>query len=195
MINVTKHALRRYAERFKSIDKELIEQQITLNKDHYQSDLDKMFTNSRLIYTGKFNDKHNKTNFRIVDNIILVTDIMDTKIITLYRIDFGFDRDIDLSITKSLITRLNEAETIYLDTMEKINEEKESLEAKRDGLKEEINTFKQTLKAMEDSLNAMDTYIKNFGYEESQAKSEMDLIAKKIVYSNTYRKEMHECTI
>lgn len=193
MINVTKHALRRYVERFKSVEKDSIEQNINSNKEQYQQDLDKMFQNSRLIYTGKFNDKHNETNFRMVDNIILITDKIDTKIITLYRIDFGFDRDVDLTIIKSLIEKLNIAEDKYLKSIDLIKEEKDSLLSKRETLIYEIETIEETLKTMKSSLKSLDGYIKDFGYQEKQAKTDMDLIAKKIVYSNIYRKEMMEC--
>ncbi|WP_219715439.1 hypothetical protein, partial [Clostridioides difficile] len=89
MINVTNHALRRYIERIKECEKNCVEQNLNLNKEQYQKDLNKMFEQSRLIYTGRFNDKYTETNFRLVDNIILITDLRDTKIITLYRVEYG----------------------------------------------------------------------------------------------------------
>lgn len=52
-----------------------------------------MCEQSKLIYTGRFNDKYTETNFRLADNIILITDLRDTKIITLYKIEYGFDRE------------------------------------------------------------------------------------------------------
>lgn len=193
MINVTKHALLRYVQRFKGVDKNEVEQSINLNKDQYINELNKMFDNSRLIYSGKFNVKHTDTNFRMVDNIILITDVIDSKIITLYRIDFGFDRDVDCSIIDSLIKKLDIAEEKYISIMENVKTEKDKLLSQRDSLKIEIDTLKGTLNSMNESLKSMDEYIKNFGYEETQAKTDMDLIAKKIVYSNVYRKEMMEC--
>lgn len=189
MINITRHAYLRYAERIKEVSSKEVNDDIIVNKDQYHLDLDKMFQNSRILYTGKFNDKHNETNFRIVDNIILITDKMDTKIITLYRVEFGFDRDVDVTILKSLIQKLNVAEEVYIDAIEEVNEERDRVITSRDNLLMELEEAKETLRCM----NEMNLYIDKFDCKEKQAKTEMNTIAKKIVYSNIYRKEMEEC--
>lgn len=193
MINVTKHAYLRYSERIKEVDLKDVNEDIVVNKNIYHIELDKMFENSRIIYSGKFNDKHSETNFRIADNIILITDKMDTKIITLYRVEFGFGRDIDVVILKSMIEKLNVAEVEYLTSIEEVNEEKERVVSSRDVLIKEIEEMKNSLKIMEESLTTMNDYIDKFNYKERIAKTEMETIAKKIVYSNIYRKEMEEC--
>lgn len=193
MINVTTHCYKRYVERIKEVEFDSIEQHIQMNKNQYHTEIDKMFENSRKIYTGRFNDKHNETNFRIADNIILITDKLDTKVITLYRVEFGFDREVDVIILKSLIEKLNIAEELYLESIEEVNQERERVVTNRDNLSMEIEALKESLKAMEESLEVMDNYIEKFDYKETQARLEMDTIAKKIVYSNIYRKEMTEC--
>lgn len=193
MINVTAHCYKRYVERIKEVEFDSIEQHIQMNKNQYHTEIDKMFENSRKIYTGRFNDKHNETNFRIADNIILITDKLDTKVITLYRVEFGFDREVDVIILKSLIEKLNIAEELYLESIEEVNQERERVVTNRDNLSMEIEALKESLKAMEESLEVMDNYIEKFDYKETQARLEMDTIAKKIVYSNIYRKEMTEC--
>lgn len=193
MINITTHAYKRYSERIKNVVKEEVLSDITINKNLYHTEMDKMFENSKLIYTGKFNDKHNETNFRIVDNIILITDKQDTKIITLYRVEFGFDRDVDVVILKSLLEKLTVAEEEYLNSIDEVNLEKERVIANRDVLSQEIEDLKKSLRIMEESLGTMNNYIEGFNYKERVAKSLVETVAKKIVYSNVYRKEMAEC--
>lgn len=193
MINVTNHALRRYIERIKECEKNCVEQNLNLNKEQYQIDLNKMFEQSRLIYTGRFNDKYTETNFRLVDNIILITDLRDTKIITLYRVEYGIDRETDLMIIENLLRKLDKTEKEYINIMDEISFEKEKLLAEREGLVSEIETLKETLDTMNESLKVLSKYINTFSYKEKQAKSEMEIIAKKIVYSSVYRKEMIEC--
>ncbi|MCC0645398.1 hypothetical protein KGF41_14120 [Clostridioides sp. ZZV14-6150] len=193
MINVTNHALRRYIERIKECEKSCVEQNLNLNKEQYQIDLNKMFEQSRLIYTGRFNDKYTETNFRLVDNIILITDLRDTKIITLYRVEYGIDRETDLMIIENLLRKLDKTEKEYINIMDEISFEKEKLLAEREGLVSEIETLKGTLDTMNESLKVLSKYIDTFSYKEKQAKSEMEIIAKKIVYSSIYRKEMLEC--
>ncbi|EGT3641058.1 TPA: hypothetical protein UL242_002350 [Clostridioides difficile] len=193
MINVTNHALRRYVERIKKCEKNCIEQDLNFNKEQHQKDLTKMFEQSKLIYTGRFNDRYTETNFRLVDNIILITDLRDTKIITLYKIEYGFNREIDLTIIRELIKKLDRHEKEYISIMQETSSEKEKLEADRENLVSEIKTLKEALDAMNESLIALNKHIDTFSYKEKQAKSEMDITAKKIVYSNVYRKEMLEC--
>lgn len=193
MINVTNHALRRYIERIKECEKNCVEQNLNLNKEQYQIDLNKMFEQSRLIYTGRFNDKYTETNFRLVDNIILITDLRDTKIITLYRVEYGIDRETDLMIIENLLRKLDKTEKEYINIMNEISSEKDKLLAEREGLTSEIETLKETLDAMNESLKVLNKYINTFSYKEKQAKSEMEITAKKIVYSSVYRKEMIEC--
>lgn len=192
MINITTHAYKRYSERIKGVANEDILSDITINKNQYHTEMDKMFENSKLIYTGRFNDKHNETNFRIVDNIILIADKQDTKIITLYRVEFGFDRDVDIVILRSLIEKLSVAEEKYLNSIGEVNLEKERVLANRDVLVQEIEDMRKSLDIMEESLATMNNYIEGFDYKEKIAKSEMETIAKKIVYSNIYRKEIEE---
>lgn len=191
MINITKHAFKRYAQRFKGIDKNNIDANITFYKDMYQTELDKMFENSRLIYTGKFNGNET-TNFRLVDNIILVTDLVDSKIITLYRIDFGFDREIDKMITEDLIRKLNQAEEHYINKECEIEKEEEKLNSQLDDMSIDIQCMEETLNNTKESYKALKIYRDSFINEKEIAKSKMNLIAKKLIYSNEYRKQMVE---
>ncbi|MGL5649829.1 MAG: hypothetical protein ACRDDY_18520 [Clostridium sp.] len=62
----------------KRVELDKVQSDIIENKDIYHVELDKMFNNSKLIFTGRFNDKHGITNFRLADNIILITDAYDT---------------------------------------------------------------------------------------------------------------------
>lgn len=185
MINCTKHSLERYAERFKDTKYD------GSQKELYVAELNKMFEHSTKIYTGAFNDNQ-VTNFRLVDDIILVTDTLDTKIITLYRVEFGFGREVDKTIRNNLLESLDELETIYIKAMDESEENKDKLFADRNLLKEEIKTMRETLDTMTNSLKGLDAYIKTIGFEEEKAKCNRDLVAKKIVYSNIYRKALEE---
>ncbi|MGL5649832.1 MAG: hypothetical protein ACRDDY_18535 [Clostridium sp.] len=112
---------------------------------------------------------------------------------TVHRVEFGFGRAVDMVILKSLIEELSESEEKYLECIEDTKTEKERVITSRQTLRDEIEELKENLKTMEESLKVMDEYIKKFNYRENISKSEMDTVAKKIVYSNIYRKEMEEC--
>lgn len=192
MINITKHAYERYASRIKGVSKNELQCDIAVNKELYAEQMNKMFEQSKIIYFGKFDDRHGDTNFRLVDNMMLVTDKNDTKIITIFMIGYGFDREVDNIITKNLLSQLEEKDSAYLEIMEKVSNERYELEVEREQLKDEISSLEETLTSMRESLKSLNSYIEKFGYEENIAKLERDKIAKRICYSNSYRKIMEE---
>ncbi len=191
-MNITNHGLKRYAERFKEVSKEDLDSDIILNKELYTEELNKMFSFSKLIYTGRFNGLNENTNYYMVDNIILVVDIANTKLITLYRIEFGFGREVDKGILKTLIEQLDEAETEYIKSMDVTKENRDDLNYKILSLEEEIVSQKELLTAMEDSLEELKKLKKSITLEETKNRVVRDKIAKKIVYSNIYKNAMNE---
>lgn len=190
MINITKHALKRYVERFVDPDKASLQDLLSLNKELYEKELIKMFEHSKHIFDGKFNDRQPKTSFHLADDIILVTDTECTKIITLYRVEYGFSKVINKSILNDLLLEREMAEVNYMQIKENRSEEKKSLLYSRDNLDADIKSLEETLKAMKESKNSLDNYITNFNYEETKAKTEIDTLAQKIVYSINYKLEV-----
>ena len=78
MINATKHARERYALRIKGIEKSALKANVTMHGSEYEKDLNKMYDNSRLIYTGKF-QSYKECKYRLADDIILIIDTDLTK--------------------------------------------------------------------------------------------------------------------
>lgn len=190
-MNITNHGLKRYAERFKNVDKEDLDSDIIFNKDLYTEELNKMFSFSKLIYTGRFNETNENTNYYMVDNIILVVDLASTKLITLYKIEFGFGREVDKGILKTLIEQLDEAETEYIKALDITKENRDEMDYKILSLEEEILSQKELLSTMEQSLDELKKMKKTITLEEDKSRIVRDKIAKKIVYSNIYRNAMN----
>lgn len=189
MINVTKHALTRYAERIKGFALSEVNGAVFDNSEIYKIELNKMFDFSRLVYTGKFNNNQ-ITNFRVVDNIMLITDTQDSKIITLYKIGFGFNRAIDKTILDNLLTELDITDTEYIKAMDETKDRKEELEMTKFSLEEEISSIKELLKNMQDNLNGINKYIDLLSVNEMKARVQRDIIAKKIAYSIYYKQSV-----
>lgn len=195
MINCTNHALEQYAKRIKLIEKDSIKSTVILNRDIYEKDLNKMYDNSKIIYTGTFNKKHNNSNFRMVDNIILITDKKDETLITLYRIDFGFGRTTDKIILEQLLKELKDGENIYLQKRKEVEEEMDSLMCEHTKLIMEIEAKKKEVKALEESKDILENYIDIYKKDEVEAKEVMNEVARKIVYSIDYRNSIKEIEI
>ena len=191
MINCTKHSLQRYAKRFKGVEQNEINQAIIDNKEQYETELNKMFDNAIKIYQGKFND-HNEVKYFLVDNIILIVDLALSKIISLYRIEFGFEREIDKTILSSLLSQLELADEEYIKASNEVKEKIEELDYQKLALEEEIKSIEQTLEAMKAGLKGLEDSKNVIIVDEEKARIERDRIAKKIVYSIDYRKSMEQ---
>ena len=191
MINCTKHSLQRYAKRFKGVEQNEINQAIIDNKEQYETELNKMFDNAIKIYQGKFND-HNEVNYFLVDNIILIVDLALSKIISLYRIEFGFEREIDKTILSSLLSQLELADEEYIKASNEVKEKIEEIDYQKLALEEEIKSIEQTLEAMKAGLKGLEDSKNVIIVDEEKARIERDRIAKKIVYSIDYRKSMEQ---
>ena len=194
-MNCTKHILQRYAERFKKIEKQDINQNIIENKDLYEKELNKMISIGKMIYTGKFNEDNMITNYWLVDNIIIVTDTANTKMITLYRIEFGYGREIDKRIQQGLLEELDIAEEEYIKAMDEVKNEKDKLEIDKIQIKEKIVSLKEELTALESGLKGIENYINTINIKEVKTRVDRDIVAKKIVYSNIYKKAIEEYTM
>lgn len=191
MINATKHARERYASRIKGVEKNAIKSNVTMYGAEYEKDLNKMYDNSRLIYTGKFQN-HNECNYRLADDIILVVDKQEQNLITLYRVDFNFTKKINKSILQDLVQELNEREEAWLSEKAKAEETNNGLDNEKALLELNIEAKTQELKDLQERLKALNEYMKTTNADEINAKEKMDDIARKIVYSIDYKKSMQE---
>ena len=191
MINATKHARERYASRIKGVEKNAIKSNVVMYGAEYEKDLNKMYDNSRLIYTGKFQN-HNECNYRLADDIILVVDKQEQNLITLYRVDFNFTKKINKSILQDLVQELNEREEAWLSEKAKAEETNNGLDNEKALLELNIEAKTQELKDLQERLKALNEYMKTTNADEISAKEKMDNIARKIVYSIDYKLSMQE---
>ena len=191
MINATKHARERYASRIKGVEKNAIKSNVIMYGAEYEKDLNKMYDNSRLIYTGKFQN-HNECNYRLADDIILVVDKQEQNLITLYRVDFNFTKKINKSILQDLVQELNEREEAWLSEKAKAEETNNGLDNEKALLELNIEAKTQELKDLQERLKALSEYMKTTNADEISAKEKMDDIARKIVYSIDYKLSMQE---
>lgn len=132
MLKITAHAIVRYTERIKgikvvghdfhNIDKRKVEL--------YKREITKMFKFSKIIHVGKFKE-YKKSCYRLVDDIMLITNSSDNTIITLYRVDFG------------LLSR-KENKRVKEDILYKLESERKELRKMRGMLKvKNSNVFDQ----------------------------------------------------
>lgn len=191
MLNITKHAMKRYVERVKKVQSDLVDQTIIDHKDVYTVELNKMVRNAKFIHQGKFNE-NNEARFYLAESWLLVLDKVESKIITLYKVDFSFSSDINKMITKSLLDELELATEKYELSAAQNREQVQDIESKELQMVEEIKSLEDTLKKLRESLRVARDYKRNIDWNTIQAKNELDIVAKKIVYSIEYKIEMEK---
>lgn len=118
-MDVTRHIIRRYAERIEGIkDETELNRYVTLNSDLIKERILKIYEFSTWIYRGQVGTDKTTANFYLRDDIVLVGDSNETKLYTLYRIDFDFPPETNKLIVKDLMSAMKTLRE-NLDTVQK----------------------------------------------------------------------------
>ena len=149
--NISKHASERYAERIMGKEDNLdINRFITLSEEKIKTDIHKLIHYGELIYQGKQSQKDGKGNVIDVylkDCWVVLVDSRARNVVTLYKIDLGFDEEFNkLYVSKML---------------EKLNAYKEVLENTKQQVQTESNTYRDMIADAEAQIKEYRTMIKN----------------------------------
>lgn len=191
MINIKNHAKKRYVERIMGIT-DTQEIKVTMLDDAPIIDhLNKMYDCASFIYKGQIGDNTTK-NYWLADNVVLVTDVGNTCVITLFKCAFDFGEKMDRLIINNEITEITalHEELTKLDTgIQQFVEVKQI----------EISTIELQLRAMEEQMKALRT-MKSAAEGEVDAKKamrsfntkEIERRALRICNSIEYRRDLKE---
>ena len=148
--NISKHASERYAERIMDKEGLGINAFVTLYQEKINTDINKLINYGQLIYSGKQSQKEGKGNVIDVylkDCWVVLVDKQSKNVVTLYKIDLGFDEDFNkLYVSKML---------------EKLNTYKEVLENTKQQVQTESNTYREMITDAETQIKEYRTMIKN----------------------------------
>lgn len=156
---ITKHAMTRYAERIAGRD-ELIDINIYIaqNEEKIVEDINKMYEYSSFIYSGRVGNRdNNPVNVYLSGTWVILTDLNNTKVITLYKVEFNIGEDFN----KQFITK----------TLEKLESDKKNLEEQRGKIKEEKTAYEQIVKDNDDQINEYRGIIKMLERNNADYKS------------------------
>lgn len=149
--NISAHAKTRYAERIMGKEDNLdVNRFITLNEEKIKTDINKLISYGELIYQGRQTQKDGKGNVIDVylkDCWVVLADSRTKNVITLYKIDLGFDEEFN----KLYVSKM----------MEKLNTYKEFLENTKQQVQIESNTFREMITDAEAQIKEYRGMIKN----------------------------------
>jgi hypothetical protein len=192
MINVKNHAKKRYVERIMGItDAQEVKVTMVEMDSRIVEYLNRMYENASFIYKGQIGDNTTK-NYFLVDNVVLVTDVGNSCVITLFKCSFDFGEKMDRIIIEN---EIKEISGLHEDLNKIEAEINEFIEIKQT----EAHTIELQLRAMEEQMKALRT-IKASIDEQVDAKrasrtyamKEIEKRALRICNSVEYRKDLKE---
>jgi hypothetical protein len=171
--NISAHAKTRYAERIMGKEDIDVNRFVTLNEEKIKTDINKLISYGDLIFTGKQSQKDGKGNMVDVflkDTWIVLADSRAKNVITLFKIDLGFD---------------DEFNKLYISKMvEKLNANKEVLESVKQQVQEESNTYREMINDAETQIKEYRSMIKNLEELSIGYKSIIDNNCVKVTQAN-----------
>ena len=148
--NISKHGMERYAERIMGKEDIDTNRFITLHEEKIKTDINKLISYGELIFSGKQSHKDGKGNVIDVylkDCWVVLVDNRAKNVVTLYKIDLGFDDEFN----KLYVSKM----------MEKLNTYKEVLENTKQQVQTESNTYREMIADAEIQIKEYRGMIKN----------------------------------
>jgi hypothetical protein len=161
-MNISNHFYERYVERIVGIaDNTERKQYIVTNKDKLTEHISKLWEHAEFIWKGALYS-NTTGNFYLRDNIVIVTDVQNTCLITLYRIDYGFKDELNRLIAQETLqdiarkrNELEIVETYIGHRVEELQIEGDDIQARIKHHESALASLRQRAKANEESIKAV----------------------------------------
>jgi hypothetical protein len=189
-MNIKNHFYLRYVQRIEGIeDEKEAKQYIAMNKEILTEKINRMYENSRRIYKGQIGDNITRV-FNIVDNIILVINSTEDALITLYRVDFGFNDKINRSIVKELIEELEQLEQKKQEEEAKTREYIEQRTIYKNNIELRIKVLLEELKNLQDQKKVVEADIEYALSTVQSLNKKIEHTANMLCNSLEYKREL-----
>ncbi len=111
-MHISRHAKERYAKRIMDItDPKEVKRLARYKEEKIEKDINKLFEYSIYIATAELG-KNGPKKFWIRDDIIIVTDKKIKCVITIYRLDYGYDHEVNRVLAREITDKILEAKSI-----------------------------------------------------------------------------------
>lgn len=183
-LSITQHCSERYAERIMGKDeKGDISVYVAQHRDKIETDVNKLYQYSDLIYTGPLKDK-NIINVFINGTWVLLVDRDLKKAITMYKIDFGLGEDFNKEFVSKMLDKIHASQKTYSEALQKLEERKADYEIIIEDFTEKANQYRRLAKNMDKQAEAYTEIMKVmddevFEIAEEYKQNVMLLVCKK----------------
>lgn len=109
-LTITNHAMKRYAERIQGKETILdVNAFIATNEEMITQNINTMFEHSEFLYSGKIGTKDStNVNAYLSGTWVLLTDLQNEKVITLYKVDFNVGEDFNKQFVEKIMERISQ---------------------------------------------------------------------------------------
>ena len=174
--NISKHAAERYSERIMDKEGLSINTFVTLYKEKIDTDINKMISYGQLIYTGKQSQKDGKGNVVDVylkDCWVVLVDNKANNVITLYKIDLGFDEEFNKLYVSKMMEKLNTYKEVLENTKQQVQEESNTYRELINDAETQIKEYRGMIKNLEELCEGYKTIIDNNIVKVAQANKDV----------------------
>lgn len=190
MKNCTKHSIERWVERIAGIaTRKERDEYIRDNLEQIKEHMNKTFEFAEFIYKGQIGDNTTK-NYYIQNDVIFVMNTQDDAIITVYKIDFGFTNELNLTIAKGLKQEIHRLVTEKDEIDFKVLEEKETKEAQSKEIQTQINIWQEQVKILQEKKKSIDEQVKKINSDSKVIDLEIQKFTNQLVNSKEYREDL-----
>jgi hypothetical protein len=154
-MNLTNHIKERYVERIVGIsDKNEIKQYIAQHDTEVSESILKLKEYANLIYTGNIGDDSNGIcNFYIRNNIILLTDVTDSCLVTLYKVDLPYPEKTNRIVIQDIVAAMEELRSELACTKASIDISEEKRQHEISLISDDISILKRQISILEGRKN------------------------------------------
>ena len=192
MINITDHAVVRYAQRFHNVDtinEDYIKIWINQNDDlylKYKEELLKLWQNKDKIFLveGVFEkSKKNRNKYYISHDysVIFITDTIDTTIITVYIVNYNMRNEHNTEIIKIFIKEISMTLEDQKDFLNRKSILYKEIDEKRSVLKGEKSYLESRLRAIELEERSLNVESEKIANTEKEYENKVEYLYRKII--------------
>lgn len=191
-INHTKHIMQRWVERIVGITEKLErDAYITNNVEQIKEHIDKTFNFSTFIYKGQIGD-HITRHYYLKDDILFVSNTTNDALITVWKVDFGFTHELNLTVAKGLIREIHRLNNIKEEVEFQQLLEKEKLDDELAKIKEEEDILAKQLKILKEKKFSVMEATKKLTSNVEFANLEIYKFTNQLLNSKEYREDLKE---
>ena len=187
---ISNHAAIRYSERIMGKEEGIdVNRFVTLNEDKIRADINKMISYGELIYQGKQTQKDGKSNMIDVylkDCWVVLADSRTKNVITLYKIDLGFDEEFNKLYVSKMMEKLNTYKEVAESTKQQVQTESNTYREMIADAEVQIKEYRGMIKNLEELCVGYKTIVDNNNVKINQANKDVADVINTMIGKKTF---------